>query len=145
MLLIGNWNERKIYITNSNGYTLQFHSGKRDKKGLLEFYSVTLTTPNAEGTFLVYNPPYGLSPTEFFNVLAKEWSGFRGEKKWRSTEGEFCLSAISDSTGHTYITADLCPGIGQSPPTSNLTVTYVVEAGQLEKIAEDIVKFFKYK
>jgi Family of unknown function (DUF6228) len=130
-------------IYTSGGYSLRFHSSERDAKGWLEYFSVTLQSPQANGTYTVYYPPYGKPINGFFERLAKDWRGLRDKLHWESMEGELSLSAESDSTGHTYLVAIAYSHVSFEPPMSELKVCYVIEAGQLAKLLVDAEKFFK--
>lgn len=130
-------------INTSGGYSLRIHSGERDAKGWLEYFSITLKSPDAIGTYRVYYPPYGEPINGFFNQLAKDWRGLRDKLQWESVEGELSLLAESDSTGHTYLVAIAYSHVSYEPPMSELKVGYVIEAGQLAKLHADVEKFFK--
>jgi Family of unknown function (DUF6228) len=72
----------------------------------------------------------------FFDSLADEWTGWQGKKVWSSLEGEFTLTATSDSTGHVTLAYFLRP-----PYTGfhwELRGALEIEAGQLAAIARDV-------
>lgn len=122
------------------GYRLLFHSQERDDDEWLAFYSVTMSAPDMKGTIRVDNSPYGTTPAELFAEIARDWKGFKGEKSWGSLEGEFNISAKSDSTGHITIRASI--NTGCTPPCSKMVSDFEIEAGQLEKIDNQVSEFF---
>ena len=69
---------------------------------------------------------------EFFESLATDWKGWKGERKWDSMEGELSLKATTDRTGHVYLSIELRDG---APPRWETTANLVLEAGQLDRIA----------
>jgi hypothetical protein len=73
---------------------------------------------------------------EYFESMAAEWAGWKGTKDWSSLEGEFTLSAKSDSTGHVTLSYFLRP-----PYTGfhwELKGALELEAGQLSAIAQEV-------
>ena len=94
-------------IKSDNEYRILFSERSHDSKGWLTQYTVTLYSPNMSGTVRVDNSPYGQSPLQLFQSIENEWKGWKGEKSWGSFEGEFDLSATSDSTGHITLKASL--------------------------------------
>ncbi len=78
--------------------------------------------------------------TVFFRDLAVHWRGWQGKKEWSSLEGELRLSATCDSTGHTNLSVRL--RAGPYPFDWSLSAVLLIEAGQLERIASEIEKFF---
>jgi hypothetical protein len=118
-----------------DGTTLEFFDYHGDS------YKVRLHGSNCEATASVYAyQPDGLSLESFFQGLARDWSGWKGEKKWGSLETELELSATMDSTGHVNlkvrIKSDPYPYHGWS-----LSTTLLLEAGQLDQIAHQIARF----
>ena len=127
-------------IENDRGHELIFHSRKVPDKNWIEFYSVTLVSPQMKGTVQVDNASYGQSPVELFQSMEREWKGWSGEKSWGSLEGEFSLSATSDNTGHIFLNTRIQSG--HSPPTSSMELEFVVESGQLTTIEKKAASFF---
>lgn len=127
-------------IKSEQGYRIVFADRRFDPKNWLINYTVSLFSPGMEGTVRVYNPPFAHSPLALFKSMETQWSGWRGEKSWGSLEGEFDLSAESDSTGHIVLRARIFAG--HSPPSSRLDTEIIVEAGQLAFIAKQAEKFF---
>lgn len=130
----------KFQIKTDRGYEVVFDARSFDSKDWLASYFVSLHSPNMKGTVRVDNPPYGISPLEFFSSIASDWKGWSGEKSWGSIEGEFDLTAESDRTGHIIIRARIFEG--HSPPSSQLETTLIFEAGQCENMAIEAAKFF---
>ena len=128
-------------IKSDNEYRILFSERSHDSKGWLTQYTVTLYSPNMSGTVRVDNSPYGESPLQLFQSIENEWKGWKGEKSWWSFEGEFDLSATSDSTGHITLKASLFSGYGV--PSSRLQTELQVESGQLDQIAKTAREFFE--
>jgi Family of unknown function (DUF6228) len=73
---------------------------------------------------------------QYFEELASNWRGWQGRKEWSTLEGEFTLSATSDSTGHIALAYFLRP-----PHTGfhwELRDAVELEAGQLQAIAQEM-------
>ncbi len=75
----------------------------------------------------------------FFRDLATHWQGWKGQKQWGSLEGELQFTATSDSTGHTTLGVRLRSG--PYPFDWILTAALLVDAGQLESIANKMEEF----
>jgi len=73
---------------------------------------------------------------KYFDLMAKEWQGWEGERNWASLEGEFELKASMDKMGHVTLKYFLRP-----PHTGfhwELKGAIEIEAGQLESIAKEV-------
>jgi hypothetical protein len=75
-------------------------------------------------------------PTQLFDAMAREWRGWAGTKQWESLEGELKLTATRDRTGHITVQVDL-----HRPGAWELRVWLTLEAGQLDRIAEQLRRF----
>ncbi|TBW46842.1 hypothetical protein EZI54_23095 [Marinobacter halodurans] len=126
-------------ITGDNEIFAEFHSPEVNDDGWLEYYSLTLSGPQMRATVRVSNPPYGESPVDFFESIAASWQGWNGAKEWASLEGEYQMSAKTDSTGH--ITLSIRMWSGNWEPYWSSEVAVVIEAGQLENLARKIRGF----
>ena len=69
---------------------------------------------------------------EFFESLARDWKGWKGERGWGSLEGELGLRATADQMGHVYLSIEIRDG---APPRWQTTASFVLEAGARERIA----------
>lgn len=125
-----------------DGLNILFCEPKRDATGWLERYRVYIETDGLTATVSVENPPYGTTPTRFFGELAKNWRGWKGELTWSAMEDELRLTAVSDSTGHITITAQIHPDICPSPWLARASVE--VDAGELEQLERRFDAFFAY-
>ncbi|NHQ94359.1 DUF6228 family protein [Janthinobacterium lividum] len=74
----------------------------------------------------------------WFDEMASDWQGWKGEKKWGDLESRVLLSATADSTGHIKMRVTLA---GQDYD-SELRVNIMFEAGQLEGMARDVALLF---
>lgn len=117
-------------IKSEGGYGITFHSQEHDENGWLSYYSVKLIAPTMSAIVQVDNAPYGISPVGLFEQIANEWQGWKGKKTWGSLEGEFDLTATSDSTGHITLVVSLYSGTFS--PCSKMVSEFEIESGQLE-------------
>jgi Family of unknown function (DUF6228) len=71
----------------------------------------------------------------FFESLARDWRGWKGERIWSSLEGEFHITALHNGLG----TVELIVSVGHREPTSagvwDATVTLFFDAGGLDALA----------
>ena len=77
---------------------------------------------------------------DYFQEIAENWRGWSGEKKWRTLENEFELTATADNTGHVRLEFFL-----RSPYTGyqwELRGALELEAGQLDSIANEVRSFW---
>jgi hypothetical protein len=74
----------------------------------------------------------------FFQTLASEWRGWKGERSWASLEGDFRLRAKCDRTGHVVLDVDLDAG---TPPVWTATASILLEAGHLDVLAAQAATF----
>jgi hypothetical protein len=127
-------------IGSDGGLSLTFHSRTVGANGWVNSYLVTAEAPGFSASVEVDNAPYGSSPSEFFAEVASAWAGWQGAKRWQALEGEYELSATTDSTGHITIVARLNAAI--YPPTWEGMVAVMVEAGAVEALAARAKEFF---
>lgn len=74
----------------------------------------------------------------WFEDMADDWKGWKGEKKWGDLESRVLLSATTDSTGHITMRVTLA-----GPECdSELRVNIRFDAGQLEGMASDVALLF---
>jgi len=130
----------ELVINSEREVKLTFHSRRFNSEGWLEMYCITAKARNFKATIDVENPPYGMSPAEFFENIANEWTGWKGTKEWGAIEGEYNLSATSDSTGHITLDAEL--NRNSFSPGWSGKLSLMIEAGQLEQLAHDARVFF---
>ena len=71
---------------------------------------------------------------DFLESLATDWKGWKGERRWKSLEGELSLKATTDRTGHIYLSIEIRDG---APPRWQVIASLTLEAGQLDRIASD--------
>lgn len=120
--------------------TVEFHSPEIDSTGWLKHYSLSLSGLTMSSTIRVSNPPYGDSPSDFFSMLASNWKGWAGAKNWGALEGEYYLTATADSTGHVSLSVKIC-STSLKLPCWTTEVTLIIEAGELEFIANELDSF----
>jgi hypothetical protein len=110
----------------------------------LDYLLVTVKSEALFASARIYNNHYaegveGLP--RFFENLAANWRGWQGAKRWESLEGDFKLACVSDGLGHVEIRIELS-SIITDPVEWDVRCSLIVEAGQLDSIAEDFRKFF---
>lgn len=116
--------------------------------------AATLTFCERDGDYftVVYDSPtvklrrkiWGYTDCDFlvdlFQFIAKEWKGWDGAKEWSSIEGEFGVSATSDTLGHVM----LCFSFKEfeSMELWEAKVNLGLDSGQTEAIAKKVEAFF---
>ena len=130
----------EFLIKSEKEVSLTFHSRQFREDGWLQSYSISAVASNFSAVICAENPPYGSSPAEFFQELANNWAGWKGEKRWGALDGEYNLWASSDMTGHITLVAQFNPF--DVAPCYSSTLSLVVEAGQLEQVASRAKLFF---
>jgi hypothetical protein len=75
-----------------------------------------------------------------FIEMAENWTGWEGAKIWDAIEGDFSLSCTCDKLGH--ITLKVALVERDTPELWSARFNVEVEAGQLEKIANEMNKLF---
>ncbi len=121
-----------------------------DHGAVLEFFAVDKTGSfrarlRGEGfEGIVSVSPYQKLPgthiPAFFRDLALHWRGWAGKKSWGSLDREFSLSATIDSTGHIHLDVEL---LGGPCYDWRLRGSLVIEAGQLDPIADQVERFVR--
>ena len=129
-----------IIKCSQNGSELEFSEKESLRRTAgQEYFLVTIRRHNISAFLKVYIfDPFDDHLKKFFVELAKNWQGFEGEKEWNSLEGEFSLVCTSDNLGHFAIEIT----IRDAEDLWSVKNTIFVEAGQLHKIADDVIKFF---
>ncbi len=130
----------ELTLKSQKDISAVFHSPEVNDAGLLEYYSLTVSAQAMEATVRVENVPYGTNPVDFFERVATEWKGWKGEKDWVAMEGEFSLVGKTDSTGHMELTLKLQPSY--YAPCWSSKITLIIEAGQLDSLARKARSFF---
>jgi hypothetical protein len=75
-----------------------------------------------------------------FMEMAENWTGWEGAKTWAAVEADFNLSCTSDKLGHIALAVEL---VGRDAPELwSAKFNVEVEAGQLEKIANEMKALF---
>lgn len=107
-----------------------------------DYFHVSLKSPEYSGTVRVwaYTDANGL--VGLFESLARDWRGWSDERTWSSIEGEFAIACAHDKLGHITLNVTIHQDFGGSEPW-RLRASIVVDAGQLETIANNAKQFFK--
>jgi Family of unknown function (DUF6228) len=133
-----------LILRSESGASAAFHSRQYEIDGWLSSYTVELTAPNFHASTSVENPGYGHPPSQLFADLAVNWAGWRGTKAWLSLEGELEIQATADSTGHITLNFKV-PAYSAGPSAWSAQCAILVEAGQLEHLANESAEFFGRK
>ena len=116
-----------------------FHSRSYADDGWLDAYAVDLVARDLRASVRVENPGFGHPPTQLLQALVPCWSGWEGKKSWYSMEGELEIDATSDRTGHITLLVRIP---GDSAVSWSALARVVIEAGQLEAVAQAAEAFF---
>jgi Family of unknown function (DUF6228) len=130
----------QFILKSERGARVTFHSRQYDENRWLKSYFVDFEAPDFRASVQVENPGCGHPPSQLFQKLAAQWSGWKGSEEWGSLEGELEIEAICDATGHVKLTFKV-PGYGEFLCWS-ASVWVAVEAGQLEQLAREANAFF---
>lgn len=77
-------------------------------------------------------------PTEFFDDMAKNWTGWEGQKGWEAIDGELSLTATTTSLGNVTLVVRMSADSGDYTASAILKF----EAGSLDCIADDVRDLF---
>lgn len=130
-----------LVLRSESGVEATFHSRRYESDGWLQCFSIELAAPSFRASVTVENPGYGHPPSQLFGELAGNWRGWQGAKTWLSLEGELEIQATSDSTGHVTLQFKV-PAYVAGPSAWSAQCSVVVEAGQLERLAQESHEFF---
>ena len=121
------------FKSSEDGAALSFVVTARSKDDIS--FDVSVKTPWFSGKASASTYLSG-SPAKLFREMANEWKGWKKPKTWSDLEDRVKLSATADSTGHVRIAIELA-----GPDyDSKLRAIVVYEAGQLDRIANDIAE-----
>ncbi len=120
-------------LSTTKGDVLSFEVISRDVEETVFLATVSAGSFSGkiEATTFVSGPP-----TLFFDEMAANWKGWKGEKSWQSIDGSLTLKATSDSTGHVQLS------IAMERFLDHLSVTLHLVAGQLEAISRQVREVF---
>lgn len=107
---------------------------------VIERFKARLAQPDLSAMGRVYimdNEPH---PGVFFELMAANWKGWRGELRWDSVDGALTLRAEQDCAGHVLIRINLRSGTSDADWSLDAIIT--AEAGQLEALANQASSFF---
>jgi hypothetical protein len=112
---------------------------QRSEAGRLEHFLVSVRAEGLEAQLRVWNSVYLPGPETLFVAMARDWSGWHGQKTWAALEGELQLIATADATGHVRLELRLQPEAGAG---WRLTTEVALVAGELEALAARACAFF---
>jgi Family of unknown function (DUF6228) len=128
-----------LTIGSDPSMQVNFHSRVYADDGWLYSYVVELSARDFRASVRVENPGFGHPPTQLFQELVPYWTGWKGQKSWRSLEGELEIDATCDLTGHITLLISI-PANGHTLWSAQAGV--LIEAGQLEAVARSADIFF---
>jgi hypothetical protein len=111
-----------------------------DRTKPIDGFWVRVTDHNLYAECQVYAGYAPTHPAMLFADMAQHWSGWSAELVWASLEREIALRTSRDRFGHIFIRVELRSGPMSDDWRVEATVT--TEAGQLEKIAQNAMRFF---
>jgi len=118
-----------------DGSVLAFTITKRSEDAI--DFNVQVKTPFFSGA--APSSTFMMPPVEmWFQSMADDWEGWKGETKWGDLASRVLLSATIDTKGHVKLQVIMA---GQDYD-SELRVNIIFEAGQLERMARDVTLFF---
>ena len=127
----------KVTIASANtGTKLEF-----SKVGN-EYFTVEFSSPSLTAFHQVWMyAGDGERLSSLFEEMAENWTGWEGVKIWDAIEGDFRLSCTSDKLGHITLKVKL---VGRnSPQVWTVELNMEIEAGQLERIANETKLLFR--
>ena len=77
---------------------------------------------------------------KLFNKMKNNWKGWKGALSWESLEGEFGITATSNSLGHVTLHLMFQEAGSESPWRAEIDLT--LEPMQVEKAHRDLEKLF---
>ena len=124
---------------------LEIRSANRSARLTLEpgrrhAFSAVLVDDPLSARVTVAHVGGGLDLDQYFAGMAVEWRGWKGSKVWESTAREIRLEAVADGKGHVLLTVTLQSG-WLSSSGWQAQANIVIEAGQLDRLAEDARAF----
>ncbi len=126
------------FILASGHSKLAFHSPRFNSDGFITYYVLTAMAPGFNASLEVdVSCGVGTSPADFLAEIAEAWRGWEGVKTWETIEGEFELSASSDSAGHYFLKVRMKGG-GWSA-----ALAFEVDAGEIEFFSKQAKAFFE--
>jgi uncharacterized protein DUF6228 len=129
-----------IRSANSGGSLEFFDRSPIDPQEPIGEFWVRVIDHDLSATGRVYAGYASSHPAHIFAEMARQWSGWKGDKAWESLEGEMRLRCSHDRLGHIRIAIEL-----QSGPYDwewHVRAAIMAEAGQLDRIASDAAEFF---
>jgi hypothetical protein len=117
---------------------IEFSGLETGRNGVVEGFSVRFTDENLTAGAHVY-AAYSRCLTDYFEDLARHWSGWDGPKEWSSFENGLILSSTNDGLGHIALRVRLRGG--SYPRDWEVAGTILTEGGLLDRIASDCERF----
>jgi hypothetical protein len=118
--------------SRDDGATLSLVWDSRD------FWTAELSGPGLTARRNVDAHPAHGDFRALFEEMAREWRGWKGEKKWNSIEGNLALACTHDGLGHIEVHVELGLGV---PSAWRASGSLIVEAGQLDALARAATRF----
>ncbi|MBW4691725.1 MAG: hypothetical protein KME27_08130 [Lyngbya sp. HA4199-MV5] len=106
-----------------------------------EYFTVTFSSVSLSASHRVWGYTGDCERlVSLFVEMAENWTGWEGIKNWDAIEDDFSLSCTSDKLGHITLEVEL---VGRDTPELwSAKFNVEVEAGQLEKIANEMKALF---
>jgi hypothetical protein len=127
--------DRSVEIRSTQGRrSLRFHSLHGD------YFTASIEGDGPQATQKIWGYTDCQLLVQLFESIARDWTGWQGERAWESIEGDLRLEITSRSTGQITIRVAL-RNYGEDG--WNLQALIFTEAGQLEGIARQVASFFR--
>jgi len=130
----------KFVVGSDPAIQATFHSKRYGNDGWLDSYAIDLEAHDFQASVRIQNPGFGHPPTQLFNDMAVNWSGWKGKKFWAALDGELEIEATADAIGH--VTLQLAITDYGNARLWAAQGSLLVEAGQLERLAHEAELFF---
>ncbi len=106
------------------------------------YFNVRFSSPRISFGKTVYAYTDHAALVDLFERMATSWKGWQGTKEWASMESDMDLRCTHDGLGHIDLELSLINKDGQAEWWRS-SAHLVVDAGQLDRIAFELRKFFE--
>lgn len=107
-----------------------------------DYFHCTLCGPKYSGTLRVWGYTDSEGLANLFEAFTSDWKRWPKERTWSSTEGELAITCSHDNLGHINLSVRMHHDFGTGEPW-RLSASIVVDATQMDGIANDARRFFK--
>lgn len=105
------------------------------------YFDVRFSSPEVSFGKTIYDHTSCLALIELFEHMTISWQGWQGSMEWASVESDIRLGCTHDGLGHIDLELSLIDRSGHAEWWQT-TVHLMVDAGQLDRIAFELRRFF---